>query len=215
MEEKREPREEVRISEILRAMERPAYPEYIQKAVEQIQGWMATALEGEDFPGSVEEDVFSSMERRFGMDPEYFFAQMEWLQAHAEVIPSMQPLGEAREDAVVIAIAPMDIEEGLRIAIDHAAVFSAESCKRVWILSDNWVLGESFRYQPHVQTLKKRGVEFHYILVTPWGWTEIPFTRNLGNRHLSWLNNEENDNSGSGYPSGPSSGKRGREDNKN
>ena len=212
MEEKQESREEVRISEILRAMEKPAYPEYIQKAVEQIQGWMATALEGEDLPG--EEDFFSSMERRFGMDPEYFFAQMEWLQAHAEVIPSMQPSG-GQEDAVVVAIAPMDIEEGLRIAIDHAAVFSADSCKRVWILSDNWVLGESFRYQPHVQTLKKRGVEFHYILVTPWGWTEIPFTSNLGNRHLSWLNNEESDNSGSGYPSGPPSGKRGREDKKN
>ncbi len=211
MEKKRESREEVRISEVLRAMERPAYPEYIQKVVEQIQGWMSAALEGEEFPG--EDEIFSSMERRFGMEPEYFFAQMEWLQAHADVIPSMQP-SEDREDAVVIAIAPMDIEEGLRMAIDHAAVFSSGKCRRIWILSDNWVLGESFRYQPHVQTLKKRGILFHYILVTPWGWTEIPFTKNFGNRNIPWLGNEESENSGSGYPSGPPTGRRGREDKK-
>ena len=209
MEKKRDSHDEVRISEILRAMEKPAYPEYIQKTVEQIQGWMSTALEGEDFLG--DDDVFGALERRFGMEPEHFFSQMEWLHSYADVIPSIQP-SEGKENAVVIAIAPMDIEEGLRLAIDHAAVFSSDTCKRVWIFTDNWVLGECFRYQPHVQVLKKRGVEFHYILVTPWGWTEIPFTKSLGNRQIPWLGNDEGDAPNSGYPSGPHKGRRGRED---
>ena len=209
MEKKRDSRREVRISEILKAMERPAYPEYIQKAVAQVQGWMSTALEGEDFLG--DDEGFGSLERRFGMEPEYFFSQMEWLHSHADLIPSVRPSGE-REDAVVIAIAPMDIEEGLRMAIDHAAVFSSGACKRVWILTDNWVLGECFRYQPHVQTLKKRGVSFHYLLITPWGWTEIPFTQSLGNRQIPWLGSDDNDVPNSGYSSGPHPGKRGRED---
>ncbi len=172
---------------------------------------MASALEGEEF---LDEEGFASADRRLGMETDHFFVQTEWIGAYADVIPSTRP-SEGKRDAVVMAIAPMDIEEGLRIAIDHGAVFSSETCRRIWIVSDNWVLGESFRYQPHVQALKKRGFVFRYILVTPWGWTEIPFTEDFECRQMTWVDSDDRENTGSGYSSSEvPRGRPGREDNK-
>ncbi len=153
------------VGEVLEAMSKPRYPEYILKSVEQIGLWMKECLQAQ----------FSALEDDFRADYDRLYGQLEWMRDHADFLGE-DPDGVASgaSEAVVISLETGDQEEAMRMAIDHAAIFNPGKCQRVWILSDSWLPGEVFRYSRHIKAMESKGVSFRFILVTPGGWTEIP-----------------------------------------
>jgi hypothetical protein len=168
--EKEDDREKMTVGDVLRAMEE-GHPEYIATMLDQVQDWMVAVLSSQEIVPN--EDDFTGLgERRFQGDPENLMGQLEWVSAYADLLPA--PAHQKRSEAVVIAIGPIDVDEGLRIAVDHAALFARDACKRVWVVCDNWIVGDALRYLQHVTVLYEMGIHVRFLLVTPWGWTEIP-----------------------------------------
>jgi hypothetical protein len=173
MTEKNDNLERWTVSEVLEAMSKPGYPEYIVKAVEQIQLWMKEGLD----PSVQSGDPFYA-------DYDKLYYQLDWLRNHVTF------LGEdgqgAPSEAIVVSLDPGDQDEAMRMAVDHVAIFSDGKCDRVWILSDSWLPGEIFRYRRHMEILRARGVDFHFLLTTPEGWTEIPLYGESQGGPLGW-----------------------------
>ncbi|MCF7935210.1 MAG: hypothetical protein K9L28_02550 [Synergistales bacterium] len=175
--------EQLTVGQVLRAMEGPECPPYIRSLVAQVQEWMITNTVQDGF---LSEDELPGMgERRFQGDPESLLGKIDWVTSYADLLPPSEGIGQ--REAVVLALGPMDVDEGLRMAVDHAALFSQGRCKKVWLLCDNWIAGDVMRYQRHLLELARRGVEIRALLVTPWGWTEIPCSAAPGAKgYLPW-----------------------------
>nr|WP_321499582.1 hypothetical protein [uncultured Dethiosulfovibrio sp.] len=178
------------VGDVLKAMSKPHYPEYILKSVEQVGNWMRECLVSSD---RSEED--------FRADYDKLYGQLEWMKDHVDFLgeDDEEKAGLASE-AVVISLDVGIQEEAVRMAIDHAAIFNPGRCRRIWMISDSWVPGEVFRYGRHIKALEERGVSFRFILVTPGGWTEIPLfddgrsRRNLGfNDYAKGLSSGDHD----------------------
>lgn len=167
MKDKKDDSRNLTVGDVLKAMSKPHYPEYILKSVEQIGAWMKECLTNSD---RSEED--------FRADYDKLYDQLEWMRDHVDFLGEEEEEGKEGErvasEAVVISLDVGIQEEAVRMAIDHAAVFNPGRCRRIWMLSDSWVPGEVFRYGRHIKVLEDRGVSFRFILVTPGGWTEIP-----------------------------------------
>ena len=60
---------------------------------------------------------------------------------------------------------------------------------RVWMISDTFIIADVYRYISHIRALGAQGIAFRFLLVTPWGWTEIPLAADgtPGNRMI-WNN---------------------------
>ncbi len=175
------------VGEILSAMAGTEYPRYIQKIVSQLQQWMdeSIAAEGAAHEGDPLEMLF---ENAVDGDGEKLFSQLEWVDDYADLLPNFKkPVG--REDAVVLNVGPTDFEDSLRMAIDYASLFNRRLCRRVWVISDTFIIGDIYRYTAHIRALNAQGIAFRFLLVTPWGWTEIPLAAESasGNR-ISWNN---------------------------
>ena len=41
-------------------------------------------------------------------------------------------------------------------------------------MSDTFIFDDVVRYAAHVDALTEQGVTLRFILVTPWGWVELP-----------------------------------------
>jgi len=176
-EENYELNEEWTVGDILRAMSGRDCPPYIERLTSQIQDCMVSALSGES-DLSAEDFLFGYGDRKQG-DPEALVSQLEWVEKYADILPATaEPIGH--EDAVVLCLGPVDFDEGMRMAIDYAALFGRDHCKRVWMMSDSLVIGEVVRYSQHFTALASHGVELRFIMVTPWGWTEIPIAVEAG-----------------------------------
>lgn len=160
------------IEKVLKAMEGPDYPDFLLELVCQIEEWMEISLSGETI-SPVDESFLSYGERVFQGDMDGLAGRLEWLENKADLLPSMESPRGAPE-AIVLCLGPIDFEEGLRLAVDHGALFGRPHCKRIWLVGDSWQLGEVVHYIPHVKALAAQGVELRFLLVTPWGWTEVP-----------------------------------------
>lgn len=159
------------VKQVLEAMSGPDYPPFIRDLLAQLQDWMATVLLG-DNPALQEDLLFGGGERAFQVDMEGLFQQIEWVESKVDLLPSAsQPSG--REEAVVLCLG-LELYEGLRIAVDHTALFGRGACRRAWIVTDNWNIMDILRYRPHVQALSAQGISLRFVLITPWGWTEAP-----------------------------------------
>jgi hypothetical protein len=44
------------------------------------------------------------------------------------------------------------------------------------MISDTWIIGDILAYIPHIKALMARGIQLRFMLVTPWGYSEIPWT---------------------------------------
>ncbi len=165
------------VGDILKAISCKDFPPYIERLSSQIQEWMVAALSGEG-EVSAEEFLFGFGDRKQG-DPEALVSQLDWVEKFADILPASSEL-LGHEDAVVLCLGPVDFDEGMRMAIDYAALFGRDHCRRVWMLSDSWVIGEVVRYVQHYSALAAHGVELRFIMVTPWGWTEIPIALEAG-----------------------------------
>ena len=179
---------EMTIGDLLSAISETEYPEYILDALSQVQGWMkdtvnAPAEKGMDpftalFEGGGEEEEENGIEN--------LFERLEGLEKYVDLIPnSHRP--EGHEELVVISVMATDYESGLRTAIDYAAIFNRPQCKRVWIISDTFAFDDVARYAAHVDALTEQGVSMRFILVTPWGWVELPLSGAMAaKRQFMW-----------------------------
>jgi hypothetical protein len=162
------------VGDVLEAMSGSKVPDFIVSTVQEVQSWLSAALSEDAFMEP--SDLISSNDRQISADLEYLFNQLEWVGVHADMVPLTKDSSK-HEDAIVLSVGPMLLDEGMRMMVDHAALFASGVCKRIWVVSDTWVIGDVLPYMPHIKALKKRGVELHFLLVTPWGYSEIPWTR--------------------------------------
>ena len=177
--------EGVTVNELLSAVSETAYPQYILEAISKVQEWMNDMTTRSQSPME-ETDIFSSI---FGPDfedessgIEGLFDRLNSIEEFADVVPSLEP-PDGKPDTIIISLTPPDFESGIRTAIDYAAVFNRSSCKRVWIISDTFVFDEVIKFVPHVDALSNQGIMLRYILVTPWGWVEMPLSGSSASRH--------------------------------
>ena len=116
------------------------------------------------------------------------FSDLESLEQYVDLIPNTRR-PEGRADVIVVSVNPPDYECGVRTAIDYAALFNRKNCKRVWVISDTFIFSDTIHYAAHVDALAEQGVALRFILVTPWGWVEIPLSVNIAsNQQFLWHN---------------------------
>ena len=168
---------EITINELLNAISETEYPQYILEAARTVQDWMNDMIKRRDDPDE-EPDIFAAIfgdnfddERGLGE----LFSRMNALKESADIIPSSTE-NTGKPDTIIISITPSDYESGLRSAIDYAAVFNKQNCQRVWIISDTFILDEVMKFVPHVDALAEKGITLRFLLVTPWGWVELPLS---------------------------------------
>lgn len=189
--------ENITVNEFLSAISETEYPAYILEAINQVQEWIRDVNDRYQKPSDTD-DIFSKL---FGFDDQFddgstlegLHQRLSSIEEFADVVPNPKiPGGKA--DTLIISIAPSDFESGIRTAIDHAAVFNRETCRRVWIISDAFAFDEVIRFVPHVDALSEQGIMLRYILVTPWGWVEMPLSGNMASRQaLLWHSKHEHE----------------------
>ncbi len=182
---------EITISELLSGASEREYPQYILDAISHVQEWMNDMTGDND---RSDDDIFSAIfgenYDEGGAGIEALIERLDDLGEYADVIPNTKT-PEGKSDAVIISITPPDLESGLRSAIDYAAVFNRNTCKRVWIISDIFILDDVMKFSPHVDALSEQGITLRYILVTPWGWVELPLSGNTASKHaFLWRNDD-------------------------
>ena len=170
-------------------MSESEYPQYILEAISRAQEWMHDVTDNDS---KVDDDFFSAI---FGESYdsinsgiETLIERLDDLREYADIIPNSES-PEGKPDAIIISITPPEYESGLRSAIDYAAVFNRSTCKRVWIISDTFILDDVMKFSAHVDALSEQGITLRYILVTPWGWVELPLSGNTALKHaFLWRN---------------------------
>jgi len=163
------------VGDVLDAMSSPRIPDFMTGVVREVRTWLASAI-SEEYPLDPVDYASGDADRQAPAELEYLFERLEWVSSHADLIPTTKATGR-REDAVVLSVGSIPLDEGLRMMIDHAALFGREACRRVWVVSDAWVIGDVLLYMPHIKALRDRGVEIRFLLVTPWGYSEIPWNK--------------------------------------
>jgi len=184
------------VGDILKAMTGEDVPQAVIQVAEEIQSWMVSALKGEGPLFSDEDFLYGYDERRFSGEPDSILSRLAWVEPFADLLPNLGKIPKSRE-AIVLCLGPMDFDEGMRMAIDHATLFARGLCRRVWLICDSWLAEDVVRYLPHVRALADQGIALRVILLTPWGWVEIPVRKEpmvLGS--LSWKNENRGSNTG-------------------
>lgn len=183
------------VGEILSAMAGTEYPKYIQRLVAQLQQWMdeSMASEATEQDGDPMSSLFDSV---MEVDGERLFTQLEWVDEYADLLPNLKrPSGH--EDVIVLNVGPTDFEDSLRMAIDYASLFNRKLCRRVWMVSDTFIIGDIYRYLSHIRALGAQGVVFRFLHITPWGWAEIPLAADgSASNRISWNNRKGGTSSG-------------------
>jgi hypothetical protein len=175
------------VGEILSAMSGSHYPRYIIDILNQVQQWMDDSIRA-DNPDQDIDPVAALFENVMEMDGEALFNSLEWVDEYADLLPNIKkPYGN--EDVVALHVGPADFEDSLRMAIDYAALFNRGVSRRVWMISDTFIIGDVYRYISHIRALNRQGIAFRFLLVTPWGWTEIPLAAETASTsRIQWKN---------------------------
>ena len=164
------------VGDLLDAMSGSNIPNYVTMVIQEVQAWLVSNI-SEEY--AIDPADAASGERNISADLEYLMSQIEWASAYADILPSLK--GTPRqEDALILSVGPIILDEGLRMLIDHAALFASDVCRRVWMISDTWVIGDVIPYIPHLKALRERGFKIHFMLVTPWNYFEIPWNNVIG-----------------------------------
>ena len=186
--------EDVTVNELLSAIGDTEYPQYILEAITKVQEWMLEMTDKTEGPQD-ESDIFASLfNAAFGEEPsgiEALLKKLRNLENYADVVPNLKA-PEGKPDTLIISITPPDFDSGIRTAIDYAAVFNRSKCKRVWIISDTFIFEEVIKFVPHVDALAEQGIMLRYILVTPWGWVEMPLSGTTASKYkFLWHTKQE------------------------
>lgn len=180
------------INELLSAVSETEYPQYVLEAIGKVRDWMNDSITKTEEPDDT--DIFSAI---FGdaFDDNIngvggLLERLNEIEEFADVLPnSRKPDG--KPDTIIISITPPDYESGLRTAIDYAAVFNRPNCRRVWIISDTFIFDEVIKFAPHVDALASQGITLRFILVTPWGWVELPLSGAMASKHQFMFRTQE------------------------
>jgi hypothetical protein len=159
------------VGDLLDAMSGSNIPNYVTMLIQEVETWLASVV-SEDY--IVDSADVASGEHPLSADLDYLFSRVEWASSYADILPILKGTPKM-EDTVVLSVGPIILDEGLRMMVDHAALFAGDICKRVWLISDTWVAGDVLAYVPHLRALRDRGVEVRFMLVTPWNYCEIPW----------------------------------------
>ena len=183
---KRQPEKDLTVKGLLSAISETEYPDYILEAISKIQNWMLETVNAPTDRGM--DPVTAMFEDEGEMDMDKLFADLESLEQYVDLIPNTRR-PEGRADVIVVSVYPPDYESGVRTAIDYAALFNRKNSKRVWVISDTFVFGENIHYAAHVNALAEQGIALRFILVTPWGWVEIPLSGEIASsQQFLWRN---------------------------
>ena len=183
--ENKKNKKNITVNELLSAISETEYPQSILESISTIQEWMKDMTEQHQEPKDPD-DIFASLfgsnfdEDMMGLNG--LFERLKSIEDAADIIPNSK-MPDGKSDTVIISITPQDYESGIRTAIDYAAVFNKTKSKRVWIISDTFIFDEVFKFVPHVDALSEQGIMLRYILVTPWGWVEMPLSGSSVSKH--------------------------------
>ncbi len=185
--------DKVTVNDLLAVINDTEYPQYILEAIAKVQEWMhdMTTKSSDDDDDDILSSIFGSALDDEDSGIEGLFDRLSTIEDFADIVPNLKsPAG--KPDTVIISITPPDFDSGIRTAIDYAAVFNRASCKRVWIISDTFIFDEVIKFIPHVDALAEQGIILRYILVTPWGWVEMPLSGASMSKHkLLWHSQPE------------------------
>lgn len=167
--------DELTVNQLLSAISQTEYPQYILEAIERVRKWLQKTT------GSEHEHEYDPLAAIFENDfddgenlGDLLFDLVD-LEEYVDVLPNIKA-PEGKADTIVISIAPPDYESGLRTAIDYAAVFNKSKTKRVWIMGNSFIFDDVMKFSHHVDALAGQGITLRFILVTPWGWVELPLS---------------------------------------
>ncbi|MDR1731390.1 MAG: hypothetical protein LBR61_04780 [Synergistaceae bacterium] len=184
--DKKHTEKDLTVRSLLSAISETEYPQYILDAITKIQNWMLNTVNA---PAEQGMDPITAMFEDGGdMDMDRLFEDLESLERYVDLIPNTRR-PEGRADVLVVSVNPPDYESGVRTAIDYAALFNRQNCKRVWVISDSFIFGDNMRYAAHVNALAEQGIILRFILITPWGWVEIPLSGEIASsQQFLWHN---------------------------
>lgn len=179
------------VERFLKALSVAEYPDYIISMISSVQEWMQQTLSGGE--GKRLDPVTAMFEGDIDPDLNGLFERLSWLQEYADVLPNdIRP--EGRDEVVVLNVGMIDTDSVYRMGIDYASVFNYEKCKRVWLVSDTFSLQDAAHYHAHISKLTGRGIVFRFLLITPWGWAEIPLSGNEESSQIFWHNTVRGEN---------------------
>ncbi len=185
---------ELMMSDLLSAISETEYPQYILEAVEIIRDWIHDAITKSEENNNDSKDIFAEF---FGeLDDEAgsideLYSKLGSLEEFANIVPNSNKNND-KADTLIISLAASDYDSGLRAAIDYAAVFNRPHCKRVWIVSDTFIFDEIIKFVPHVEALSGQGINLRFILVTAWGWVELPLSESSATKNQFLWRTQEN-----------------------
>ncbi len=166
--------------DFLRSLSTPDYPDYILGLLEQIRDWLTRSFHLEGYPDRVRYDQLLEE------DPEQLYSTLDWLESHMALLPARDH-PPVREEAVVLGLGQADLDDIMRMAVDYGMIFARDRCRRIWVVSDCWIPFDVTPYTDHLQALNAAGVTLRFLMVTPWGWLELPLLEGQqeGFRYLS------------------------------
>ena len=202
---KRKPANNITVNQLLSAISNSEYPEYVLETVGRVREWMSDMISKQEHEQEHDEpDIFEALFGQFFEEDSSgfmnLFSRLDDLRKYADILPGHQdPAG--KPDTIVVSITPPDYESGLRAAIDYAAIFNRPKCKRIWIISDTFIFSDVIKFSHHVDALSEQGITMRFILVTPWGWVELPLSGKMASKQQFSLNTpgseaEANNNNG-------------------
>jgi hypothetical protein len=173
------------VGQFFEALSASEYPDYILELIEKLQDWMKEIFVVENDTEKTDkriDPVTALFETDPELDMEELFTRIEWLEKYADVLPNIKR-PEGKEDVAVINVGVAELESCMRVAIDYASIFNSEKCRRVWVISDSFNFMDISGYVAHISKLSERGITFRFLLVTPWGWIEMPIEGNDGGKN--------------------------------
>ena len=176
---------DITVGQFFEALSATEYPDYIMELIEKLQDWMKEIfLVSSDLEKNEKrlDPVTALFETDPELDMEELFTRIAWLEKYADILPNIKR-PEGKEDVAVINIGVAELESCMRVAIDYASIFNSEKCRRVWIISDSFNFMDISGYIAHISKLSERGIKFRFLLVTPWGWIEMPIEGNDSNKN--------------------------------
>lgn len=180
---------DITVGQFFEALSATEYPDYIMELIEKLQDWMkeifVVANDSEKAEKRID-PVTALFETDPELDMEDLFSRIQWVEKYADMLPNIKR-PEGKEDVAVINIGVAELESCMRVAIDYASIFNSEKCRRVWIISDSFNFMDISGYIAHISKLSERGIKFRFLLVSPWGWIEMPIEGNdSGKNQILW-----------------------------
>ena len=153
------------VGALMRGMCAPDYPSHIVRLLKQVQSWLPKTyrVDGIDMP------YWEAMRDA----PDIFFSELEWLEQRVALLPALTP-PPPQPEAVVLTLGEVDLTGAMRLSVDYSLIFSNKLCRRVWIVTDMWIPCDVIEYSDHIRAMTAGGISLRFMLVTPWGWLEIP-----------------------------------------